>query len=87
VNYKTKIRQFSENLRRFFARAKNAGFGRVGSLDRTVPGLTIEVCRERDGRWIAEVWDIPGALAYGRTREEAITNAKAIARLLRSRIV
>jgi predicted RNase H-like HicB family nuclease len=41
--------------------------------------LTIETEREEDGRWIAEVLEIPGALAYGATLEEAVREAKAIA--------
>jgi predicted RNase H-like HicB family nuclease len=40
--------------------------------------LTIEVEREADGRWIAAI-DPIGALAYGRTRAEAIRKAKAVA--------
>lgn len=31
----------------------------------------VEIEQEEDGRWIAEVVDLPGALAYGRTSEEA----------------
>ena len=41
--------------------------------------LTIEFDREEDGRWIAEVLEIPGALAYGATRDEAATRAQTIA--------
>ena len=41
--------------------------------------LTIELDQEEDGRWIAEVVDIPGALAYGATPEQAKAKAKAIA--------
>ena len=33
--------------------------------------FTIEVEREDDGRWIAEVADLPGVLAYGQSHEEA----------------
>lgn len=39
----------------------------------------IEVEREEDGRWIAEVLELPGAMAYGPTRDEAIARAKALA--------
>lgn len=39
-----------------------------------------ETERETDGRWIAEVLEVPGALAYGRTELEAIKNAWDIAR-------
>ena len=41
--------------------------------------LTIEVDREEGGRWIAEVIEIAGALAYGATSAEAQAKAKAIA--------
>jgi predicted RNase H-like HicB family nuclease len=34
--------------------------------------LTLEVDQEEDGRYIAEVTDLPGVLVYGQTREEAI---------------
>jgi hypothetical protein len=34
--------------------------------------IRIEIEREDDGRWIAEVMDLPGVLTYGQTREEAI---------------
>jgi predicted RNase H-like HicB family nuclease len=40
--------------------------------------LKIEVEREDDGRWLAEIADLPGVLAYGQTREEAIERAKAL---------
>lgn len=41
--------------------------------------LTIEVEREEDGRWIAEVLELPGVLAYGATEAEAVSLVKAIA--------
>lgn len=44
-----------------------------------VTNLRIEIEMEEDGRWIAEVPDLPGALAYGRTRDQAVANAKAFA--------
>ena len=40
--------------------------------------LTIEIEREADGRWIAEIAALPGAVAYGATREEAIARVKAL---------
>lgn len=40
--------------------------------------LQVEVERENDGRWIAEVVELPGVLAYGDSREEAIERAKAL---------
>lgn len=41
--------------------------------------LTIETDREEDGRWIAEVPELPGVLAYGATRQEAMARAEALA--------
>ena len=38
----------------------------------------IEVEQEVDGRWIAEAPDVPGALAYGATRAEAIEKVQAL---------
>ena len=40
--------------------------------------FTIETEQEVDGRWIAEVRELAGVLAYGRTRDEAITKVKAL---------
>lgn len=41
--------------------------------------LTIELEQEDDGRWIAEVLDLPGVLAYGQSREEAVAHVQALA--------
>lgn len=41
--------------------------------------LTVELDQEDDGRWIAEVVDLPGVLVYGSTREEALAAAQALA--------
>ena len=49
--------------------------------------LTVELGRETDGRWIAEVRELAGVLAYGATREQAIAAAQALAfRVLADRI-
>jgi predicted RNase H-like HicB family nuclease len=49
--------------------------------------FTIEYEQEEDGRWLAEVIELPGVLAYGQTREEAIARAKALGlRVLADRI-
>ena len=40
--------------------------------------FTVDVERESDGRWIAEVTDLPGVLAYGQTREEAVRRAQSL---------
>jgi predicted RNase H-like HicB family nuclease len=41
--------------------------------------FTVEVELETDGRWIAEVTQLPGTLAYGNTRDEAIAKVQALA--------
>jgi predicted RNase H-like HicB family nuclease len=49
--------------------------------------MKIELEQEEDGRWIAEVSDLSGALSYGQTREEAISRVKALAlRVLADRL-
>jgi predicted RNase H-like HicB family nuclease len=40
---------------------------------------SIEIDREADGRWIAEVVDLPGVLAYGDSRQEATARVQALA--------
>jgi predicted RNase H-like HicB family nuclease len=48
---------------------------------------TIEHEQEQDGRWIAEVRELPGVLAYGATRDEAMVKAQALAlRVLAERL-
>ena len=39
----------------------------------------VETEREDDDRWIAELPAVPGALAYGSTRSEAVGRAEALA--------
>jgi predicted RNase H-like HicB family nuclease len=49
--------------------------------------LLLEVEREDDGRWIAEVPDLAGVLAYGDSRDQAIARAQALAlRVLADRL-
>jgi predicted RNase H-like HicB family nuclease len=42
-------------------------------------GLTVELEQEVDGRWLAEVPELPGVLAYGATRPEAVARVQALA--------
>jgi predicted RNase H-like HicB family nuclease len=44
-----------------------------------VLNLTVEVGREADGRWFAEVRELPGVIAYGSTRAEAMLNTRTLA--------
>ena len=49
--------------------------------------FTVETEQEADGRWIAEVPQIPGAMSYGSTREEAVARVEALGlRVLAERI-
>ena len=49
--------------------------------------LTVETEQEVDGRWIAEILEIPGALKYASTREGAIAQVEALAlRVIADRI-
>ena len=41
--------------------------------------LSLEYEREEDGRWLAEVPELPGVLAYGATAEEAMARAEVLA--------
>ena len=41
--------------------------------------LTVEFDREADGRWIADIIDLPGVMAYGTSQEEALSSVKALA--------
>lgn len=49
--------------------------------------FTIELEREEDGRWIAEVPELPGAMVYGDTQQAARSRVIALAlRVLADRI-
>jgi predicted RNase H-like HicB family nuclease len=41
--------------------------------------LSIEYEQEEDGRWLAEVPELPGVLVYGMTAEEAMSKAEVLA--------
>ena len=41
--------------------------------------FTVELEQETDGRWIAEVQELPGVLCYGANREEALAKVEALA--------
>jgi predicted RNase H-like HicB family nuclease len=41
--------------------------------------MKIEIEREDDGRWIAEIPELPGVMVYGATRNQAIAKAQALA--------
>jgi len=39
----------------------------------------LEVEQETDGRWLAEITDLPGVMAYGVTRPDAVARVQALA--------
>jgi predicted RNase H-like HicB family nuclease len=49
--------------------------------------LVIDLDREEDGRWLAEVVNLPGVMAYGLDREEALRDVEILAlRVLTDRL-
>lgn len=40
--------------------------------------MQVEIEKEDDGRWIAEVPNLPGAMAYGATKKEAVAKVEAL---------
>ena len=49
--------------------------------------FTIEVEHEDDGRWLAEVIDLPGVMAYGQSKQEAVDRVQALSlRVLADRL-
>ena len=49
--------------------------------------LRIETEQEANGRWIAEVTELPGVMVYGQSRDDAVARVKALAlRVLADRL-
>ncbi len=46
--------------------------------------FTIETEQEEDGRWLAEVLELPGVLAYGRTADEAMAKVETLGHRVRA---
>jgi predicted RNase H-like HicB family nuclease len=53
----------------------------MADIDANNVNFNFETEQEVDGRWIAEIIDLPGVMAYGPTQEEAIAHATALARI------
>lgn len=49
--------------------------------------FTMECEQEEDGRWLAEVPQLPGVLAYGTSADDAMAKAEALARLVIAELV
>jgi predicted RNase H-like HicB family nuclease len=59
----------------------------LGFLSKDSMTFTVESERENDGRWLAEILELPGVLAYGQTSDEATNKAQALAlRVLADRL-
>jgi predicted RNase H-like HicB family nuclease len=55
--------------------------------DREAVNLTLECEQEEDGRWLAEVPQLPGVLSYGTSPEDAMAKAQVLAlRVLAERL-
>jgi predicted RNase H-like HicB family nuclease len=63
-----------------FLPANNAYSGMFKkTAPRIIEMLSIDLDRETDGRWIAEVSAIPGVMVYGRSREDAVSRVRQLA--------
>ncbi len=68
-------------------RASSRGVCGLGWLTGRQMNFTIEHEREEDGRWLAEVPELSGVLAYGATADEAMAKAEVLAlRVLAERL-
>ena len=73
--------RFVRQLKRHGVTLRSTHQGRAGMQ------LAIELEREDDGRWIAEVPDLSGVMAYGQSREQAVVMVQALAlRVLAERL-
>jgi predicted RNase H-like HicB family nuclease len=78
-------RERRESLRKSWSRTHLVFYGACGILNGVT--FTVETEEEADGRWIAEIPQIPGAMSYGNTRDEAIARVEALGlRVLAERI-
>ncbi len=41
--------------------------------------MNIEIEKETDGRWIAEIPELPGVMVYGQTKEDALAKVEVLA--------
>ena len=73
------------HLRRLRRASDAGGVGCSALLDSRPDGtlpcvtFTIEIEREDDGRWLAEVPALSGVMAYGQDRDEAVARVQALA--------
>lgn len=71
----------------YLADSRRVGARGITTLAAAPPNPTLEVDHEADGRFLAEVPELPGVLAYGATEQEAVSLAQALAlRVLADRL-
>ena len=72
---------------RGFPKFENWCHGELMPTSPTGFSLAIEYHREEDGRWLADIFALPGVTAYGRTRKQATVAVQALAlRLIADRL-
>jgi len=70
----TRMTAFPSRRKKLIAAMRSVTASRSSQVN-----FIVELEQEKDGRWIAEVVDIPGALAYGQSRQEALARVEAVA--------
>ena len=76
-----------QGARGFLIKSNRFEFSLLFADSWRVMRFAVEIEKEKDGRWIAEIPQIPGVMAYGRTRAQAVTRVEALAlRVLAERI-
>src|SRR3989338_5114771 len=72
-NYPEPSRRVSSRL------CYNRDMAKIGKQSKTqLTSFAVEFDREDDGRWIAEIPKLPGVMAYGLTKKEALRKVYAI---------
>jgi predicted RNase H-like HicB family nuclease len=70
-----------------YRKAGASRYDLMGEFGRMSYRFQIEVERETDGRWIAEIPNLSGAMVYGKTKQDAVRAVRALAlRVLADRI-
>ena len=70
-----------------YRKARPPGYNQIVELEKMSYRFQIEIEREADGRWIAEIPNLPGVMVYGKTKQEAVRSVRALAlRVLVDRI-
>ena len=73
------MRAIARDTKNAYDSAKEKGVGSMKFL--------VEIGQETDGRWLAEVMELPGVMSYGKTPEEAKLRVQALAlRVIADRI-